>query len=330
MKQLAALLLLFSQTSMAQLPTEQKSTPFDKFIQKPEIEWAAYINDTIRFEDPNLNRLLLDRLSRNQIKATLPVGYGTDETARIRFKTLKEIDRVKLGETMMPEYDSAGNLVRTLKIANQIDTSSFNLIQLIQVLFLENGRLFTYVPWVSTMMPVHTSTGLFIGYGNYFSGCFNYNHHYQPAPGNKITRLKKTSRLLKADSVDSRNKLKELYGRTLVMSIWPHILNGKIAVTEYATGKRILPKDINSNLVNLEKIVVPVYDLYGNVTGQQNVTDPLYPSDFSSVELVQEWYYDHSKNIVYNTVKDVVLYARKRRPGGQELQDSPILKLVFK
>jgi len=315
---------------MAQLPTEQIPTSFDRFVLKPGIEWASYINDTIRFENPSLNRLLLDRLGRNQIKASMPVGYGTGETTRIKFKTLKEINQVKIGENLIPEYDSTGNLVRTRKVINNIDTASLTLTQLVQVLYLENGRLFTYVPFVSAMMPVHTSTGLFIGYGNYFSSCFNYNDHYQPPPGNKNILLKKTARMLKADSADSRNKLKELYGRNLVMSLWPHLLSGKIGITDYATGKRLSPKDINSDLVNLEKMVVPVYDLNGNVTGEQYVISQLYPSDFNSVELVQEWFYDQGRNVVYSTLKEVILYARKRGPGGEELLNSPILKLVFK
>jgi len=331
MKQLTAIFALIGHLSMAQLPSEQKSTPFDKFILKPEIEWAAYVNDTIRFENPNLNKLLLLRLSKNQVKASLPVGYGSDEASRIKYQSLKEIDQIKFGKMMVPEYDSNGNLIRTLTVsAKHIDTAAFTLTQLIQVLYLEKGQLHSYVPWVSPMIPVYTSTGILLGNGNYFSSCFNYNYNYRPAKENKNTWLMKTSRKLRVDSLDDRSKLKELYGRNLVLSLWPYIINGKIGIREYATKRKLSPKDINTDLVNLEKIVVPVYDLNGNVTGEQYVINDLYPSDFTLVELVQDWFYDQAKNIVYSTINEVILFARKRGPRGDDGEASPILRLVFK
>ena len=87
-----AIFLLLSNISFAQLPTQQKATQFDKFINKPEIEWAAYINDTIRFKKINLNNLLFSRLVKNEIKISLPVGSGSDEANQIRYLNKKSID----------------------------------------------------------------------------------------------------------------------------------------------------------------------------------------------------------------------------------------------
>ena len=58
MKQLTILLLLVSNLSFAQTNSRQEPSQFDKFINLPQLEWAAYLTDTIRFTDPPLNKLL--------------------------------------------------------------------------------------------------------------------------------------------------------------------------------------------------------------------------------------------------------------------------------
>ena len=93
MKKIIPLLLLVSNASFAQLPTQQKATQFDKFINKPEIEWAAYINDTIRFQKINLNNLLFSRLVKNEIKISLPVGSGSHEANQIRYLNKKVLTK---------------------------------------------------------------------------------------------------------------------------------------------------------------------------------------------------------------------------------------------
>lgn len=330
MKRLTAILLFVSNIVFAQSPTEQRPTPFDKFILKPGIEWAAYINDTFRFEKPNLNKWLLVRFSKREIKAAMPVGNGSGEADQVKYVKLDEVDNIKFGEVMMPEYDSVGNLVRTLKLKRGItDTAGFTLTHATQILYLENGQVHSYIPWVSTMIPVYTSTGIYLGQGNYFSSCFNADYKYQPTPANKVTWLGQTSQKVRLDSFVTRNKLKELYGRNLVVSLWPYLLKNRHELFNAANGKRLQPKDLNSELI-YGRMVVPVYDLEGNVKGEQAINDPLFPDMFTSVDLKQDWYYDPAKNMVFCSVREMILNAPKTNGDGTGMKETAILRVVLK
>ncbi len=330
MQKLTTILLLLSNTCFAQLPTQQRATQFDKFINKPEIEWAAYINDTIRFERVNLNNLLLTRLSKNEIKASLPVGSGTFQTDQIIYKNKKDIDKIKLPVDEIPVFDSLGNQVSTAKISRvTIDTANFTLTDPTQILYIENGQLKTYIPWVATMLPVITSTGVNLGYGDYFSTCFNFIYNYRSPKQNKIIWLSRSARKIRLDSFDVSSKIKELYGRNLLQTLWPYILSNKISVFDFGNNKKLKSQELTTDLVNEEKLRVPVYDLTGNVTGFKFIHSDLLPDVFTSAELVQNWYYDQTKNIVFTTTREVYLYAKKWTSKGEPQNASPILKLVF-
>lgn len=288
------------------------------------------MNDTFRFEKPNLNKWLLVRFSKKEIKAAMPVGNGSAEADQPKYVNLDAVDKIKFGEVMMPEYDSLGNLVRTLVLKRGIsDTAEFTLTHATQILYLENGQLHSYIPWVSTMIPVYTSTGMYLGQGNYFSSCFNANYKYQPTPANKVTWLRQTNQRIRLDSFDTRNKLKELYGRNLVVSLWPYLLKNRHELFNATSGKRLLPKELNSELI-YGRMVVPVYDLEGNVKGEQAINDPLFPDIFTSVDLKQDWYYDPAKNMVFCTVREITLNAWKPSADGSDKKETAILRVVLK
>ena len=330
MKKLTPLLLIISNLAFAQLPTQQRTTPFDKFVAKPEIEWAAYISDTIRFEKPNLNKLLLIRFGKNEIKAAMPVGSGSEEADIIKYKKLAAVDKIKFAEMMVSVYDSLGNFVRTETIRRGLmDTASFTLTHATQILYLENGQLRSYVPWVSTMIPVYTSAGMYLGNGNYFSSCFNVNYKYVLATTNKITWLKQASQKIRLDSFNTRNKLKELFGRNLVESLWPYLLKSRHELFNATTGKRLQPRELNSELI-YGRMVVPVYDQEGNVKGEQAVQNPLTPDIFTSVDLKQDWYYDPVKNMVFCSIRELTLYTQKDTGNGTEMKEAAILRVVLK
>lgn len=329
MKKIIPLLLLLSNNLFAQSPTQQKETGFDKFINKPEIEWAAYINDTTRFEKVNLNKILFTRLIKNEIKASLPVGSGTPEADQVKYLKKRDIDRVRFSSNEIPVFDSAGNMIGVRTQTQDIDTASFTLTDVTQILFIEKGQLKTFVPWVATMLPVVTSQGINLGDGDYFSTCFNYKYNYQPPKQNKVTWLANTKRKIIFESFDARNKLKELYGRNPVQTLWPYILKNKIAVFDYEKNTRIKVTEFTTDLINEAKTMIPVYDSLGNQIGQRANYSELDPNVFTAIELIQEWNYDHTGNIVFIKIKEAYLYARKWKANGDAGNQAPILKLVF-
>lgn len=330
MKKLIFLLLLPVSPVFAQLPTEQKATRFDRFITRPEIEWAAYINDTIRFENPNLNRILLLRLARNEIRASLPAGSGSSDADRVKYLKKKDIDLVKFHVYEKHRFDSTGELTGIEYLVPAIDTASFTLTHATQIIYVVNGQVKTYVPWVSTMIPVVTSTGIYLGDGDYFSTCFNDNYNYQAGKQNKIQFLSQSKRKLRLDTADVRSRLKELYGRNLLRTIWPAVLENRFGIIDCAKNKMIKAKELDADLIFGPKIPVPFYDADGNQAGTRLVQEELSPDSFTSIELIQDWYYDAAKNVVFNTIREMTLYAKKWTADGLSAGPSPILKLVFK
>jgi hypothetical protein len=325
MKKLTTLLLLLSNSIFGQ----QKATPFDKFISKPAVEWAAYISDTVRFKKLNLNSILFTRLAKNEIRASLPVSSGTSETQQIRFLKKKDIDAVKFRGNEVAVFDESGNMTATENSLPPLDTASLTLTDVTQILYIENGQVKTYIPWVSTMLPVITSLGVYLGEGDYFSTCFNYKYNYQAPKQDKITRFGNTRRKISLDSFEVRKKLKELYGRNLIQSLWPYIINDKFKIFDCTTNQRVKAAELDAALITGARLPVPVYDSTGMQVATKTIQEALSPDGFTSVVLAEDWYYNHTGNIVFTVIREVYLYAKKWNGYEVSSQAEPILKLVF-
>ena len=334
MKKLTVILLLLSKISFAQPGSQQKPTQFDKFIIKPEIEWAAYINDRIIFANPSLNKLLLLRLDKDEVKAALPVWNGSSEAVEIRYLAKSIIDTAVLfPHNTLAMFDSLGNQAKVEIIPYKLDTATFTLTDITQILYIENNQLKSYIPWVTTTIPVITSNGIFLGNAVYFSICFHSTYNYQLSKKNRISFLSQTKKKISIDSIDSNDKLKELYGRNLVQTLWPYILENKFQIFSVKNNIRLTPEEINTSLVNDIKInetdySFPVYDSAENIISY-NYSWALSPKVFTEVELTQDWYYDHTNNIVFNKIREMYLYTKVWTMRGEAKEASPILKIVF-
>jgi hypothetical protein len=314
------------------ISAQPKATQFDKFINKPEIEWAVYLNDTVRFENMSLNKILLQRLAKNEIKASLPLESGTAQADNIKYLKKNEIDLTKFRFDEIAVFDSMGNITKTIKQLPRFDTSKFAITDVIQVMYIENGQLRSYLPWVSPMMPVVTSTGVYLGQTGYFSTCFNFNYKYRSPKQDKIILLSRTVKKISLDSFDVRNKLKELYGRNPVQTLWPYILQNKITVFDAEKNTRLKPEELTIELVdkNRQAIIIPIYDSVGTIARFDTTRkDKLNPDVFTSVELVQDWYYDQSSNIVFATTREMYLYSKQWAVNPENTGIKPILKIVF-
>ena len=328
MRNFVCIFLMVSHSTFGQMPLQQTATPFDTFINRPDIEWAAYINDTITYKDFNLNKRLIIRVLKNQSRASLPVGCGSPQALHISYLNKKEILHALFFTDDTFSFDSSGNMIRKNQFRLKTDTASFTKTDLTQILYIQNGQLISYIPWVAVMFPVITSTGNYLGDGDCFSTCFNFNYKDQPGKKEINIPLSLSRRKIRLDSFDVKGKLKELYGRNLLETLWPYILKNKIRVYSAETGKILKPGDINTDLVNEEKIQVPVYDSTGNLTGHKFIQNPLFPDSFTSAELVQDWYYNETRNWVFNKIRELYFYAKKWTAAGEANEATAILKIV--
>ena len=185
-KKLTLILLLTSQVSFAQ--TNPKPTPFDKFVNKPTIEWAAYASDTVNFTPADLNNLLLKRISKNEVKASKPVESRTDEANKISYSSLDSINQAFYGDRIDILMDSAGTQYFLKREIPEKDSSNFKRTEVTQILYIEKGKLKSYIPFITPALPVYMmSSGQYIGERFYFTTCFNYR--YSSNPGKKRAEL---------------------------------------------------------------------------------------------------------------------------------------------
>lgn len=244
-----------------------------------------------------------------------------------------KLDEIVFHIDTIPMYDSLGNIVTPAPNNKgiNIDTVLFTKTDIAQVLYIEKGKLKSYVTWVSPMIPIITSFGLFLGDGGYFSTCFNPKYNYKPRKKNKIILLSESRRNIRMDTVtNDESRLKELYGRNLIETLWPNILNGEIDAFETKTNSKLQPEEINRYLINKTRIPVPVYDTTGTVSGFEFRRTDFDPKLITSIDLLQDWYYDQKKNIVFNTIRELYFYTTENGSGGEIIKTPPILKIVFK
>jgi hypothetical protein len=308
-------------------------TQFDKFINQPSIEWAAQANDTVRFEKYDLNKILLLRLVKNEIKASLPTYSGISDANHIGYISKDSIDKMLLYPAcILPIYDSSG-----LTIGNKekmepykIDTFAYTLTDITQILYIENGELKSYIPWISPrIIPVSTSMGVLLGNSDYFSSCFNFTYNLKSDKQNKKIFLSQTKRRIRLDTIESGNRLKELYGRNLIAALWPYVLNGKLPIFSIGKNKRLDSDKLDSFILSKDAAHRFLYDTAGIKIGEEYYNEAPLQFYIKEVELIQNWYYDYNENLVFCKIPELVIFSNHWMDGHETKESSPILKIVF-
>ena len=322
---IAVLFLLIGNNCFAQYsPTPSQ---FDKFIIQPSIEWAAYVLDTVRFSKINLNKLLFERYKTNNIKVSLPLLNGASETNHISYVTGDSLDDLVLYpmHRFGSMYDSNGNLISPVPPIKpyKIDTSGSNITNVTQVFYIENGQLKSYVTWVSPcIVEIRTGMDSLLGLSEYFSSCHNLKFDYAPGEEDQVIFLVQSKNRFRLDSILQRDKLKQLYGRGLVETLWPYITDNKLELYSDISKTKINPwytEDTISTVINLLR----GSGIDGNLMMEKY-------GAFPEIQIVQDWYYNYTDNIVFNKVREIYIYIGKWAGTEKYNSSFPILKIVFK
>jgi hypothetical protein len=315
--------LLTSQISFAQNKTQP--TPFDKFVNKSGIEWATYASDTVNFTSVDLNNLLLKRLSKNEIKASKPVESRTAEADKITYCSLDSIDQAFYGDRMDILMDSTGTQYFLKHEIPVKDSSNFKRTEVTQILYIEKGKLKSYIPFITPTLPVYTSMGQYIGERFYFTSCFNYTYNSNPRNKSKLIFLTQTKKMINLTTTQKTDQLKEMYAQNLVATLWPHVLKNEIDVFAIKDNRKLKPEESDISLAINEPMLVPIYDSVGRVVSYVVTPKPIDTNRFTDVQLLQDWYYDHKKNKIYSSIKEMILYVKK-----DEKERPAVLRLVFR
>jgi hypothetical protein len=312
-KQLTVLILLLSQFSFAQV--KPIPTQFDKFVNKPGIQWAAYTSDTFNFDRADLNNVLLKRLINKEIKASLPVESRTAAVNHIKYLCIDSINSA---------YFGIANA-----LGNRIDTALFLITEITQILYVEKGILKSYIPFVTPALPVYLSSGKYLGESFYFNTAYNYKYNRKIRNRNKLIFLGQTTSMLKPALAQSKDQLKTMYGKNLLETLWPYVLENKIDAFSPETNSKLMPEELNMNLAGVEPQIAPIYDSVGYILRYEVVSGTEKPEGFSHVQLVQDWFYDHKRNRVFAQNKEMIIYTGQPASSVNK-EPVPFFKLVFK
>ena len=310
---LTALFLILGNCSFAQTEVLPSPTQFDKFISLSKVTWAAYVNDTLSFDNYNLSDELYRRFLKNEIKISDPISRDSLMAGnKIIYLNKKDLELKSF---------APGNYDNSQKPTNRVDSNSA-FLDAEQILYIADGKLYSYIPWVSPRISIYTSRDNFIGTSEYFSSAINSKYNFKPSKRDEIKFIKSTKRKIQIDNIPRTDMLKQLYGITLLEALWNDIMNDKNEIIDIGSGQKTSLKNLSYNLNG--PISIPIYDSLGNVMGSKYYNVPVTPSIFQQIEITQTWFYDHTKNVVLNYIPDATLFVRR----NDELM--PYIKIIFK
>jgi len=217
-----------------------------------------------------------------------------------------------------------GNVIEREEVIPEVSPGEFRFTEITQILYIDKGILCSYVPMVTPTLSLYTSTGQYVGETFYFSTAFNFKYENKTRKKDKIIFLQETNK--KISLANSDVTLKELYNRNMVETIWPQVLSNKIDVYDVATNKKLDPAALHSSVQYKAATLSPIYDSVDVVFKYETINEPAKPGDFSHAALLQDWYYNQTKNIIFSKIKELYLYATPL--NGKEPVE--VIKLVFK
>lgn len=262
-------------------------TRFDKFIRNTSIELAAYANDSIRFTQPNLSALLVKRMEKTEIKIAYPIPRDNPSAGVVHYTTKKGLETLLSGGSWQPLYDSLDINIEPIA-PNKIDGVSHDLLYVSQILYIEQGHLKPYIPWVAPAFSINTHDGHFICLANYFTTCLNFNYNVSSLPSSQLLFVAQTRQKINIDSIGKCNMLKELYGKNLLETIWPYVLKGKFGLYSFETNKKISIGNVNDFILSNDSVFN--YNAAGYVESTRAVNKNPIPYYITAVELIQNWY----------------------------------------
>lgn len=335
MRSIFLLFVLFTNDATAQSDYDQgKLTELNKFVLEKDIEWAIYKNDSLFTDKPDLKKMLIDKALAKKIKVFRPLPEGSILENNIKFKDTSNLGFIwsydEYSEVIcnLPMFDADGNA----PIPNK-DDDKINLnepkgeLGLSQILYIKNGVLKSYISRISPRFFFITIQGLNLGKAYHFSTALNSKTENFNSKNDKIIFIKKTTSEIFVDSIEKYNKLKELYGRNLIETLWPYIEKEKIALYTYPGNKKLSFTEMREKyLLNKKHFDIPVFDSTGFQTGTIDAVNESIPNVFNKITITQQWYYNETKNIVFCKIPSAILSIPKLNEADNTLHE---IKIVF-
>lgn len=305
---------------------------YTNFIACKKITWAADATDTLRFSDFNLSLYLREKLVAKKIKVSLPVDEFqlkhsvNADVGQIRQKVAPN----RVAQMIDGEGNNTGEVMEAddpLFSEKYFDSLTNDILEANEILYIRNGRLLTYTPWLSVKYNVYTSWGEKLGIANAFNTAFKSSTKIRSSLKRKAIHVGQSKKRWTLTSGNIK-MLKQLYEQNILEALWPHLNEKYYSFYDVENSARIDFKNINSSIINSQEIRVPVYDSLGNAGVQIVPFPPLSLLDFIEVEITQNWFFNKKKNQAYSKITNIVFYAKKWHNGVQDKLASPALNIV--
>ena len=323
-------LFLYSHSVMSQ-------DKYTKFVEKTSVLWAADISDTFHFSKPNLSLLLRERLNKGEIKTSIIENElaVTDQ----KEPTLQDIiNRIAPGrlKQMTDKNGIISSIVKEVENPLQspiyFDYQTNDLLEVRQVLYIQSGKLRSYIPWLSPKYSVYTSWGEKLGIANAFSTGFKICRHSKKSTRKKSIFFGNTTTKISLDTSAKIKMIKQLYGYNLLEALWPNLDKNYYKIYQANSSFSISFSKLTESLLNAAVMTVPVFKAEANANTQQTkLPDQLFTAaSFTSIELVQDWFYNQKLNSVHTTITHIILNALQWNNGIRKTKESPVLKIMLK
>ena len=184
---------------------------------------------------------------------------------------------------------------------------SLKLLEFQEIFYWGNHKLETHLISVGTEYSVVTSNG--INLGTAVSSYSSLNLYPKKiAKIDEIFFLGKTYSVINFDSLESTSSLKKTYGMSLGLTIWYDLSKGYNSVLDLKTNKRILQNNVltYSPFDSIE-VIVPIDS---TVPYKYKISGVKASSSFSEIGVVQNWYYNKTKNTFFNEINKTYLYIK--------------------
>ncbi len=325
-KTLLLFLIVYSNRAAAQIAMITGKSSLNNFIEKTSVEWAAYSNDTATL--PAFTAQLLGKFITGKIKGMVPAEQGTTAENNPKWLTPKELENILVPATDSMYGDNQIKQVRRDPATDLPKVFERPVTEFYQILYIENGKLRSYISRVSPKTEVYTSTGLYLGRRESVSFCMNTKYNAVAGKNDRLLSLGKFTKTIYADSLSSYDMLKVLYSKNLIATLWSGIFANQISVFLPNGKDRIIPtKLLSGDYPGADQINVPVYDSTGNPVGNRVIKSELNMQSFVRADITEELWYDETRNIVIYRIPELMLFKKTYTSSGEELV--PAFRLVF-
>jgi len=274
---------------------------YNSFTNNPNISWAAHFDFSYSFLNcpykkyPGIYDYLIDNQKKGIIKS-----YKINECNNCGDDSI--VDNRKLEHQL---FYSEINYPQQ----NDNGIDSLKEIYFDQTLAIEKHHLKSYITAAGPEFEVSNSLGMLLGI-SYQALCSINRSKITKDKKDVITFLKTTDVFYNEDSLAYSNitNIKTTYGMNLVTTLWYDLSKGYNKIVDLKTNKIINPLYVWNYPID-GFIQVPQYDSVGNNIGFSLRNGPAARSYISKIAIRQEWYYNSTKNIFFNKIKEADVYT---------------------